>query len=174
MSNLKDEVLSTELNLIASIFRDALNNSDHALRNELSDGILTIYNPGGLAALAKRVIDTTGIWVNTVLENITLLHKVDYRAQWEEDHKILVNMVPKTLWRHKNGDLYELRGVTNMLATPDRYDEYPMMVVYKRIKDKSIHSRPLSRWPGSFTLEPLATDKPIKKAAAKSSTPWVE
>lgn len=55
---------------------------------------------------------------------------------------------PGQLWKHKNGCVYEVIMLANM--TSERWDEYPPTVVYRRLIDQTVWSRPLSRWHGSF------------------------
>jgi len=54
-----------------------------------------------------------------------------------------------SMWRHKNGNHYQIILLTNMKS--ERPDEYPPTVVYRRMTDGAIWSRPISRWHGSFT-----------------------
>jgi hypothetical protein len=53
-----------------------------------------------------------------------------------------------SIWKHKNGGVYQVVMIAN--ATTEKPDEYPITVVYKRISDRTIWSRPLSRWHGSM------------------------
>lgn len=61
--------------------------------------------------------------------------------------------IPKagSKWKHKNGTDYVVLGVTNLSASKARLGEYPATISYKRLKDGTEWSRPLSRWAGSFT-----------------------
>jgi hypothetical protein len=61
------------------------------------------------------------------------------------------NLVPlvNSVWRHKKtGDLYQVVLIANQEST--KIDEYPVTVVYRRLSDDTIWSRPLWRWDGSF------------------------
>ena len=51
-------------------------------------------------------------------------------------------------WKHKGGNIYRVLIVANKAS--ERLDEYPITVVYQRLVDKTVWSRPLTRWHGSF------------------------
>lgn len=59
--------------------------------------------------------------------------------------------IPKvgSIWDHKNGSTYTVLMIYNRKS--DRQDEYPVTVIYERLSDGTVWSRPLSRWYGSFT-----------------------
>lgn len=50
-------------------------------------------------------------------------------------------ILPKitSYWLHKNGDIYEVVGYSNILST--NLIEYPILVNYSRLKDNSIWSK---------------------------------
>lgn len=53
-------------------------------------------------------------------------------------------------WKHKNNqNVYQVLLITNLYS--DRFDEYPITVVYQCLKSKKIWSRTLDRWYGSFS-----------------------
>ncbi|MGZ8172970.1 MAG: hypothetical protein ACXWT0_03810 [Methylobacter sp.] len=83
---------------------------------------------------------------------------------YEQYLKAFVTVAPElnTAWLHKNGYLYTVLIITN--AKSERPDEYPVTVVYKRLIDNTIWSRPLSRWHGSFT--------PVLDAAVRLRCDW--
>ena len=56
---------------------------------------------------------------------------------------------PKSLWRHKNGNYYEVLLIANLYS--ERLEEYPITVVYIGVINGKIWSRPLDRWHGSMT-----------------------
>ena len=60
------------------------------------------------------------------------------------------NPAPNSIWQHKNGDQYQVILIAN--EHTERPNEYPITVVYRRLKDDKVWSRTLSRWHGSFTL----------------------
>lgn len=62
-------------------------------------------------------------------------------------------------WRHKGGGHYQVIIVTN--KNSDRLEEYPITVVYRRLIDNTVWSRPLSRWHGSMTFIPQMSAKEI-------------
>lgn len=57
---------------------------------------------------------------------------------------------PGSTWAHKSGHHYLVLIVTNERTT--KPEEYPITVVYKRLSDGSIWSRPFDRWHTSFQL----------------------
>lgn len=61
--------------------------------------------------------------------------------------------IPKvnSVWQHKNGDLYVVTGVANTHATPEKAEEYPLTVVYRKLLSVNLWARPFARWHGSFT-----------------------
>lgn len=60
----------------------------------------------------------------------------------------VVEISPKSVWRHKNGNLYTIMFLTNVDS--ERQEEHPMTVVYSGPNGK-LWSRPVSRWLSSFT-----------------------
>lgn len=61
--------------------------------------------------------------------------------------------VPKinSVWQHnKTGNKYVVTEITNLQST--RLDEYPVTVVYQRLVDDTIWSRPLSKWHESYAV----------------------
>jgi len=65
--------------------------------------------------------------------------------------KIIPNK--ESYWIHlKTNNIYQVIVVTNLEA--ERQEEYPATVVYRRLKDNTYWSRPLSKWFSSFTLHP--------------------
>lgn len=56
---------------------------------------------------------------------------------------------PGSLWRHSNCSLYRVLIITN--KSTKKPGEYPVTVVYQRLEDGTVWSRPFSRWYPSFT-----------------------
>ena len=58
-------------------------------------------------------------------------------------------------WVHlASGAEYEVIVLANGTADLDRMSEYPLTVVYKRLHDGTIWSRPIDRWHGGFERVP--------------------
>lgn len=58
--------------------------------------------------------------------------------------------VKGTLWRHRNGTLYEVMFLTNELS--ENQDRYPVTVVYRTARwPERVWSRPASDWHRSMT-----------------------
>lgn len=61
------------------------------------------------------------------------------------------NLMPDSVWKHeKSGLYYQIIMFANMLS--ERHDDFPHTVVYRRIVDDSIWSRPVSKWHASFVF----------------------
>ena len=56
---------------------------------------------------------------------------------------------PGEVWRHHNGQEYEVLLITNEHTS--RPAQYPVTVVYKNVRIGSIWSRPLHDWHRSMT-----------------------
>jgi hypothetical protein len=54
----------------------------------------------------------------------------------------------KSLWKHKNGNIYEVLMITNLES---ERPEYPITVVYCNARNFKVWSRPLSEWHRSMT-----------------------
>jgi hypothetical protein len=54
------------------------------------------------------------------------------------------------VWQHKHGGDYIVVAVANEYADAHRREEYPVLVVYKRVKDGSIWARKLASWLEDF------------------------
>lgn len=54
-----------------------------------------------------------------------------------------------SLWRHSSCRLYRVILIAN--KETDRPGEFPVTIVYQRLEDGTIWSRPFSRWYPSFT-----------------------
>ena len=79
---------------------------------------------------------------------IDLIHKyAQDRSMWVSDHTVTSG----SLWKHKNGNKYEVITIANSETKTDRY---PVTVIYKNIYNGSIWSRSLSDWHRSMTLLP--------------------
>lgn len=59
-------------------------------------------------------------------------------------------IVPESVWRHHSGTECQVIMQTNVAS--ERQDEFPPTVVYRRLADNSVWSRPVRRWYGSFTF----------------------
>lgn len=59
---------------------------------------------------------------------------------------------PGQVWRHYNGNLYEVLMITNL---PDT-EKYPRTIVYRTVLNGNIWSRRYTDWHRSFTREPSA------------------
>lgn len=78
----------------------------------------------------------------------------------------------RSVWRHKNGNLYRIEALTNVVESTvavDRQIEYPTTVVYSNIENGKWYSRQLARWHGSMTLyqEALPTVDQISSETAE-------
>lgn len=58
------------------------------------------------------------------------------------------DILPGSIWEHRNGDIYAVILLANLNAT--RTGEYPVTIVYTGA-DGQVWSRPLSRWNRSMT-----------------------
>lgn len=54
-----------------------------------------------------------------------------------------------SIWLHTSGERYRVILVAN--EGSDRPGEYPITIVYRRLSDNTVWSRPFSRWYPSFT-----------------------
>lgn len=55
--------------------------------------------------------------------------------------------IPGTLWRHRNGNIYEVVHVVNL---PDD-ERYPKTVVYRNVSNRTMWARRFDDWHRSFT-----------------------
>ena len=55
-----------------------------------------------------------------------------------------------SIWKHKKGKLYQVRGYTNLATTNPSM--YPKTVVYECVEFGKAWSRSVDNWHGSMTL----------------------
>ena len=65
-----------------------------------------------------------------------------------------MSIKPGSKWIHTSGEEYEVVCLANNHAEEGRRAEYPMTVVYKRLNDNTVWTRPVERWQSSFTRLP--------------------
>lgn len=65
-------------------------------------------------------------------------------------HELAKQIKPGQYYWHRKGVLYKVIMLTNLTATMDRSEEFPIRVVYKRIHDGAIFDRKIANFNGSF------------------------
>lgn len=75
------------------------------------------------------------------------------KKEWldNQENKQVSNSMVGKLYRHTNGNLYTVLMLTNLDASPESAEKYPIDVVYTGQNGK-VWSRRLSDWERSFTL----------------------
>lgn len=58
-------------------------------------------------------------------------------------------VIPRSLWQHRNGQIYSVFAIANKDSTNPKY---PVTVVYVNVHTRTIWTRPLSDWHRSMTL----------------------
>lgn len=54
-----------------------------------------------------------------------------------------------SFYQHKNGGIYQVTAITNLNAAFSK-DEFPITIIYYRLSDQTLWTRPLARWEGKF------------------------
>lgn len=67
------------------------------------------------------------------------------------------NPEPKERWTHRNGNVYVVLMLANEAS--ENTEKYPVTVVYRNVKNKTVWSRKLSDWHRSFTLNVKKDDE---------------
>jgi hypothetical protein len=64
-----------------------------------------------------------------------------------------IPIAPGVKFRHiSSGEIYEIITVSNLDAPIEKRKKFPITVVYKRLSDNTIWSRPYSSWIDKFEL----------------------
>lgn len=55
-------------------------------------------------------------------------------------------------FKHKSGEIYEILHIANLHAEIEKRKKFPITIVYKRLSDNTIWTRPYSLWGDNFEL----------------------
>lgn len=120
----------------------------------------------------KQIASMLGVSYQTLASDMTLASKAfaQFKARAEDLQKALDMLRPTadyrlpvgpgvsrkgwpqigTIWRHKNGNQYEVTGYSNKEGTKI---DYPKTVHYRNVSNGEEYSRRLDRWQASMTFE---------------------
>lgn len=120
----------------------------------------------------KQIASMLGVSYQTLASDMTLASKAfsQFKARAEDLQKALALLKPTaeyripagpgisrkgwpqigTIWRHKNGNQYEVTGYSNKEGTKI---DYPKTVHYRNVSNGEEYSRRLDRWQASMTFK---------------------
>lgn len=89
--------------------------------------------------------DWGGYWDNPDGMHFQLKQFPEYRELEEQQTIDIAQLTDGSVWRHKGGNVYRVKLLTNNTLKIDDPD-YPITVVYENVSNKTMWSRPVSKW----------------------------